>query len=302
MNRPVAITRRAVCFPEPLSGTRTELWEPDPVPPPERAAELLGRKGLLAKEPATRLALCAVHRAFGLPEKAPRRSAEEPDPRTAVIVSSNLGNVATVAGVATAVREGGVRAVSPLDAPNVSSNVIASTVAIWFRFGGPNLTVCSGHSSGLDAAGLGRALLLSGRADRVVVVGVEPRDEVTDALLTRATGAPGVAVAACVVLEATENAEDGGDGEDGEDGRAFLHDVVAEPTARERGLFADSTTHGRATVDTGSGGRGYGAEGVLQVAVAAAVVAADSTVRSITAVCGAPEEGFRTTRITSVRG
>ncbi len=293
MNRPVAITRRAVCLPEPVPGTRMERWEPDPVPPPERAAELLGRKGLLAKEPATRLALCAVHRAFGLPERAPRRSAEELDPRTAVIVSSNLGNVATVAGIGTALRDGGVRAVSPLDAPNASSNVIASTVAIWFRFGGPNLTVCSGHSSGLDAVGLGRSLLLSGRADRVVVVGVEPRDEVTDALLTRATGAPGVAVAACVVLEAAEHAEDGG---------AVLHDVVVEPTAHGSGLVADSTTHGRATVDTGSGGRGYGAEGVLQVAVAAAVVAADSTVRSVTAVCGAPEEGFRSTRITAGRG
>ncbi|EHR61707.1 beta-ketoacyl synthase N-terminal-like domain-containing protein [Saccharomonospora cyanea] len=293
MNRLVAITRRAVCLPEPVPGTRTEHWEPDPVPPPERAAELLGRKGLLAKEPATRMALCAVHRAFGLPERAPRRSAEEMDPRTAVIVSSNLGNVATVAGLGTALRDGGVRAVSPLDAPNASSNVIASTVAIWFRFGGPNLTVCSGHSSGLDAVGLGRLLLLSGRAGRVVVVGVEPRDEVTDALLTRATGAPGVPVAACVVLEAAGHAEDGG---------AFLHDVMVESTAHDSGLFADSTTHGRVTVDTGSGGRGYGAEGVLQVAVAAAVVAADSTVRSITAVCGAPEEGFRSTRITAGRG
>lgn len=299
MNRPVAITRRAVCLPEPVPGTRMEHWEPDPVPPPERAAELLGRKGLLAKEPATRMALCAVHRAFGLPERAPRRSAEEPDPRTAVIVSSNLGNVATVAGISTALPDGGVRAVSPLDAPNASSNVIASTVAIWFRFGGPNLTVCSGHPSGLDAVGLGRLLLLSGRADRVVVVGVEPRDEVTDALLTRATGAPGVPVAACVVLETAEHAEHG---EDGEDGGAFLHDVVMEPTAHDSRLVADSTTHGRVTVDTGSGGRGYGAEGVLQVAVAAAVVAADSTVRSITAVCGAPEEGFRATRITAGRG
>lgn len=288
MNGPVAITRWAVCLPELPEGTTFPRWAPDEAPPPGRAAELLGRKGLLAKEPATRMALCAVHRALGLPVRAPRRGPEELDVHTAVVVSSNLGNVATVAGVSTAVRDGGIRAVSPLDAPNASSNVIASTVAIWFRFGGPNLTVCSGHPSGLDAAGLARLLLFAGRAHRVVVVGVEPRDDTTEALLARADAGPGVAVAACVVLE-REHRDTG----------AFLHEVVVDPAARDRGLVADLGTSGSSEVDTGSGGRGYGAEGVLQVAVAAAVATGDPAVRSVRAVCGAPAEGFRSTRVTA---
>lgn len=282
MTGPVAITRWAVGLPGLPEGTTFPRWAPDHIPPPEQAAELLGRKGLLAKEPATRMALCVVHRALGLPARAARRGPGELDPHTAVIVSSNLGNVATVAGISTAVRDGGVRAVSPLDAPNASSNVIASTLAIWFRFGGPNLTVCSGHPSGLDAVGLGCLLLAAGRARRVLVVGVEPRDDATDALLKQA----GVAVAACVVLEPEQPGP-------------LLYDVVVDPEAGENSLVADLGTYGSSNVDTGSAGRGYGAEGVLQVAVAAAVTTADPDVRSVTAICGAPVEGFRRTRITA---
>ena len=72
---------------------------------PERAHEILGRKGLLGKEPATRLALCAVHQALGSPPRdwAPGGAV---DPRTAVVVSSNLGNVATVHEIARLAHEG----------------------------------------------------------------------------------------------------------------------------------------------------------------------------------------------------
>ncbi|WP_199434089.1 beta-ketoacyl synthase N-terminal-like domain-containing protein [Qaidamihabitans albus] len=288
MSRPVVLTRWAVCLPGLPPGTTFEGWAPDDVPPPERAGELLGRKGLLAKEPATRLALCAVHRAFGLPERAPRRTASDLSPDTAVVISSNLGNIATVARLSTSVREEGVRAASPLDAPNASGNVIASTVAIWFRFGGPNLTVCSGHPSGLDAVGLGHMLLLSGRARRVVVVGVEPRDATADALLTDATGEPGVAVAACVVLEP-------------EGVGAPLHEVAPVSNTERPHVVADRGDDGRSELDTGSDGRGYGAEGVLQVAVAAAVVTDDPGVRSVTAVCGSRTEGFRSALVGSPR-
>jgi hypothetical protein len=86
--------------------------------------------------------------------------------------------------------------VSVLDAPNVSSNVISSTVALWFRLGGPNLMVCSGATAGLDGLGLAALLLRARRADRVVLVGAEPADDVAAALR------PGIrAGAACVVLE-----------------------------------------------------------------------------------------------------
>jgi hypothetical protein len=54
--------------------------------PPERAHELLGNRGLLYKEPATRLALCAVQQALGLSASA-RQSDAPPDGRVAVVAS-----------------------------------------------------------------------------------------------------------------------------------------------------------------------------------------------------------------------
>ncbi|PZG24186.1 beta-ketoacyl synthase [Micromonospora craterilacus] len=166
--------------------------------PADRASEVLGRKGLLYKEPATRLALCAVHRALGLP---PGRNAPAAvDPTTAVVVAGNLGNVATVADLARTIRADGGRAVSPLAAPNASSNVVASTIALWFGFGGPNLMICSGATAGLDAVRAAALLLRAGRAARVVVVGTEPADEVATGL--HQAGRPSTlrAGAACLVL------------------------------------------------------------------------------------------------------
>jgi 3-oxoacyl-[acyl-carrier-protein] synthase II len=239
--------------------------------PPELVHELLGRKGLLYKEPATRLALAAVHRALGRPSGVPRDNGPT-DPSTAVIVASNLGNVATVAGVVAAVREGSGRDVSPLAAPNASSNVIASTLAIWFRAGGPNLTVCSGATAGLDAVALGELLLRAGRADRVLVVGVEPDDEV--ARMLHARRAPDdlpalCAAAACVVLE----------------------HLGSDPTgAVALGAVSSGPPVPGPVVDlTGRIGDAYGATGVLNVAVAAALASRGPH----TAVCGDAADGWR---------
>ncbi len=124
-------------------------------------------------------------------------------PGTAVVACSNLGNVGTVAAVTRTVAAEGGRAVSVLDAPNVSSNVVASTVALWFGFGGPNLMVCSGSTAGLDGLRLAGLLLRTGRAEQVVLVGAEAADEVASALYD--SGGPGRPLrpgAACVVLEA----------------------------------------------------------------------------------------------------
>jgi 3-oxoacyl-[acyl-carrier-protein] synthase II len=175
-------------------------WAWQESPEPAQAALLLGRKGLLYKEPAVRLALCAVHRALGL---APKQRADWPTATgTAVVACSNLGNVETVDKVTRTIAAEGGRAVSVLDAPNVSSNVIASSVALWFRFGGPNLMVCSGPSAGEDGLRLAGLLLRAGRADRVVLVGAEPDDEVATALHRDGRPAHSLrAAAACVVLE-----------------------------------------------------------------------------------------------------
>ncbi|MEU4746080.1 beta-ketoacyl synthase N-terminal-like domain-containing protein, partial [Actinosynnema sp. NPDC023658] len=200
MTAEVMVTAQAVHLPGPGSpdDRLLALLAAEPAVGPDQAHVLLGRKGLLYKEPSTRLALCAVHRALGLPEGRPTLPLPGAD-RTAVIVSSNYGNVATVAEVVREERAGSGRDVSPLNSPNASSNVVASTIAIRWGFTGPNLTVCSGETSGLDAVGLGALALRAGRADRVVVVGVEPDDDTATSI-----AGPLRALAACVVLERAE--------------------------------------------------------------------------------------------------
>lgn len=133
----------------------------------------LGRKGLRYKDTATKLALCAGKAALtdaGLPTSPDEQLAPV---QTSVITSSNLGNVDTVCRVVEAIRAGGVDETSPMELPNASSNIIASSLAIWFGLRGPNLMLCNGATSGADALFVAANLIRAGRAERVLVVGVE---------------------------------------------------------------------------------------------------------------------------------
>ncbi|WP_217201766.1 beta-ketoacyl synthase N-terminal-like domain-containing protein [Streptomyces buecherae] len=253
----------------------------EPACGPDDAKDVLGRKGLLGKEPSTRLALCATHRALGLPpgkltEPLPHA------PGTAVVVASNLGNVETVSTVLDDMRSRGGNVVSPLDAPNASSNVIASSIAIRYGFTGPNLAVCSGATAGLDAVRLARLLLLAGRAERAVVVGVEPADPVARALAALRPGDPGelIAGAGCVLL-----------------GRPG-----AWPT--DTGITVGPIT--RHTSDPGPAdgqpavGELYGAAGVVHLAAAAARLAggADDDAAGLTVRCGDADDAWLTVDVT----
>lgn len=174
----------------------------------------LGRKGLLFKDRATLLALCAARDALadaGLPVVA---SAQISPESLGVVASSNLGNLDTVCQVVATIHAGGVRATSPLDLPNASSNVIATTLAIRFGCQAVNLMVCSGATSGVDALHLAANAIRAGRARRVVVVGVEPQNptvtrlmrESAVAWLGTADGLRLVEGAAAVVVEARSSA------------------------------------------------------------------------------------------------
>ncbi|WP_341720861.1 beta-ketoacyl synthase N-terminal-like domain-containing protein [Micromonospora sp. FIMYZ51] len=260
--------------------------------PPERARDLLGRKGLLYKEPATLLALCAVHRALGLP--AGHRPAVEVDPGVAVVACGNLGNVATVAEVTRTVAAEGGRAVSPLAAPNASSNVVASTVALWFGFGGPNLMICTGATAGLDGLAMAALLLRGRRARRVVVVGAEPADEVASAIHAAGEyGHPLRAGAACVILEPDQpDQPDQSDQPDRPD-RPDRPDlaVPSDLTRDRRGVRLDVLATGADWPRTpeliigpdgwdpaAHWGDGHGGQGVVSVALAAELLAgAEST-------------------------
>lgn len=254
--------------------------------PAGQAGELLGRKGLLGLEPSTRLALCAAQAALGGTPRRPR-APDGPDPRTAVVVSSNLGNVATVVHIVDTIRTDSWRYLSPLHAPNASSNVIATTVAIWFQLGGPNLMICSGAAAGLDAVAAGVSLLRADRADRVVVVGAEPDDEVAQGLHRSRSCAAARrtlrAGAGCVVLEPADRAEAGAPRLviDPEPAPGAAPPLVGLPEA-----WGDL----------------YGASGVIALAAAAALLAGARISGPCRVGCGDEADGWRFAGIAPAAG
>ncbi|UED85087.1 beta-ketoacyl synthase N-terminal-like domain-containing protein [Streptomyces profundus] len=179
---------------------------------PVDPAARIGKKGLRYKDRATQLALVAAHdalRAAGLAEGEGRAAALTAEPTSVgVVASSNYGNLDSVCDVVTTVAEAGsTRLVSPITVPNLSSNVIASEVAIRFTLRGPNLTVCNGPTSGLDAIRWALTWLAGGRAQRVLVLGAEPDNPVVRELLA---GRPGLDGAVALVLETAASAAERG--------------------------------------------------------------------------------------------
>ena len=175
-----------------------------------------GKRGLRYKDRATRLALSAVARALaaaGLDAAVPPRGTAE-SARFGVVVSTNFAIAETVCRVVRTIHDGGVVATSPMDLPNVSGNSVASSIAIWFGLAGHNITVSAGATSGTDAIHLAACAIRAGRADRMVVVGVEPASEPASRLAEDGAGVrPGTFDgAAALVLEsaAAARARDAG--------------------------------------------------------------------------------------------
>lgn len=161
------------------------------------ATGLLGRE-LRHKDRASRLALRAAEFALhdaGLTDADSAFTGAADT--TAVVVSTNLGNADSVCAAADTIAAAGVMGLSPLGLPQTSSNVIAGWVAIRYRLRGPNLTVCNGVTSGLDALAWARNLITAGRAEAAVVGGVEPAGDV----VTKVLGEQSTDAAVAVVLE-----------------------------------------------------------------------------------------------------
>ena len=154
------------------------------VPEPVDPAARIGRKGLRFKDRATQLALVAAYEALRdadlLSDPADPKSHVAVDPASvAVVAASNYGNLDSVTATIDTIRQdGSTRLVSPITTPNLSSNVIASEVAIRYGLRGPNLTVCNGSTGGLDALRWAGSILRAGRAARVLVVAAEPDNEI----------------------------------------------------------------------------------------------------------------------------
>ena len=145
----------------------------------KEASKLLARKGLRYKDEATLIALVAAKKVI---EAAPPMSEAQKD-RTAVIVSSNLCNLDTVITNSRIIADEHVNETSAMALPNASSNVVSASISIVNEMRGPNLMLCNGSESGLDALRLAQNLIQAGRADRVLIVGVEVDNEAVQALM-----------------------------------------------------------------------------------------------------------------------
>ncbi len=173
----------------------------------------LGRRGLRYKDRATKLALCAVQNALAHAGMSTQNGSQA---TTGVVVSSNLGNIDSVCQAVQTLRRTSVTDLSPMSLPNLSSNNIASAIAIRFDCRGANLTMCNGATSGIEALYLAANVIRAQRARRMLVVGVEPRNEIVHRLMTASqqtddtTSRPDVHLgdgAACVVLENVSDAK-----------------------------------------------------------------------------------------------
>ncbi|GCD95732.1 beta-ketoacyl synthase N-terminal-like domain-containing protein [Embleya hyalina] len=247
--------------------------------------------GMRHKDRASRLALHAVRRALA--------GAALPDPAaTAVVVSSNFGNLDTVCDFTDTIAAETVTGLSPIRVPHMSSNVTAGWVALEHSLRGPNITLCSGTTSGLDAVFWAATLLAAGRAEAAVVVGVEP-DTAPVARLHREHGARSwLDGAACLIVEKPEHARARGVRPraviTGYGRAARRDDAVRQATKaydRPLGLWV---APGPGGLDlTARLGRCSGALGVLQCAAAAARFdrSADDAVQ---AVAGDEHTGART--------
>ncbi|MEV6122922.1 beta-ketoacyl synthase N-terminal-like domain-containing protein [Streptomyces sp. NPDC052077] len=231
--------------------------------------------------------------------------------RTAVLVSTNAGILDSVCSFADIIARDTVTGLSPLGLPQTSSNVVAGSVAMAHGLRGPSVTLCNGPTSGLDALYWARALIVAGRADSALVIGVEPHGEAVAKLL----GGDALDGAAALVVESAAHAA-----ARGATVRAALTGCAragtldaavaaaraggpgARPTAAERtspdaALWLTDLADDGAPGPAGSGsrrldptaflGHSSGARGVLQAAAAVAHLdghAADT----VLATCGGP--------------
>lgn len=151
----------------------------EPVNPETR----VGKKGLRYKDRATQLGYCAADAALRDAGLLSETGLAVADDSVGVVASSNLGNVDTVTGALDTIAAETTMGTSPMQLPNASSNVIATSVAIRFGLRGPNLMVCNGATSGLDAVYWAANMISAGRVTRVLVLGVEPDNEPVRKLL-----------------------------------------------------------------------------------------------------------------------
>jgi 3-oxoacyl-[acyl-carrier-protein] synthase II len=176
--------------------------------PDLRLADHLGRKGLRNIDRLTAIGLIATQQA--LANAGPGSASRS---RTGVVVGTSTGSVVSLAELAhDTLTQDRPYLVNPVQFTNNVMNACAAQIAIWNELSGLNATVAGGQLASIFALRCARVLLDRGRADRLVVGGVEETSEHT-AWAWHRTGAlaPGTALGeggAMAVLDSTVDPDD----------------------------------------------------------------------------------------------
>ena len=130
-------------------------------------AEQLLPKALLRQTDAfTQFAYAAAEEALGPTLPAPPE-------RMGIVMGTAMAGIATTADTQEALTRAVHKNVGPRFVPKILGNIAASQIAISRGICGPSLTISTACASGSDAVGAGAAMLLSGSAEAVLVVGAE---------------------------------------------------------------------------------------------------------------------------------
>jgi 3-oxoacyl-[acyl-carrier-protein] synthase II len=161
--------------------------------------ELLGKKGTRSMDRVTGLAVLAVGQLTGPAELEPRDG-------TGLVLSTVGSTQSTMDISRSTFVEAKPYFVDPGQMPNSVMNCAAGRCAIWHQLTGPNVTLASGRTAGLDAVNYAMRLLRNGRARTMLVGGVEEFSPART-MIERHSGNHGRLGEGCVVLRVAATAD-----------------------------------------------------------------------------------------------
>jgi 3-oxoacyl-[acyl-carrier-protein] synthase II len=135
-------------------------------------APFIGAKGIRHFDRTALLLACAAK--LALEDAGVRRGAANParDDRIGIAVGSTYGSIGSIAAFDTEALREGPSYVNPMEFPNTVLNAPAGRVSILLGVAGPNATISTGETSGLDALGYATDFLRLRRADAMLAGGV----------------------------------------------------------------------------------------------------------------------------------
>ncbi len=135
-------------------------------------APFIGTKGIRHFDRTTLLLACAAK--LALEDAGVLQGGEAPvrDDQTGIAVGSTYGSIGSIAAFDTEALREGPAYVNPMEFPNTVLNAPASRVSILLGVTGPNATIATGETSGLDALGYATDFLRLRRAGAMLAGGV----------------------------------------------------------------------------------------------------------------------------------